>query len=152
MEEQAKAMAKQAKAIMEEQKQQTQSQVKFLEATSRIIEETRQHEQKVVSRPKRQLFDELGGQFLRNFHEADEFHRSHMQVNCDTPNSGVPLTTCQPVDSCGFQVTRYHTVMSHLSGSIFHKNQAESPLFGELYPTYNLYNIIIITHPRSQQK
>ena len=44
-------------------------------------------------------------------------------------------------------------VMSHLSGSIFKKkNRVESPLFGELYPTYNLNNGIIITHPGSQQK
>ena len=34
--------------------------------------------------------------------------------------------------------------------SYFHENRAESPLFGELNPTYILYNSIIITHPGFQ--
>ena len=38
-------------------------------------------------------------------------------------------------------MTRYQTVVSCLSRSIFsQKNRVESPLFEELYPTYNLYN------------
>ena len=81
MEEQAKAMAKQAKATVEEQKQQTNSQVKLLEATSRVMGETRQHKHKVVYKPTRKLFDELEAQYLGNFHEASEFHRSHVQVD-----------------------------------------------------------------------
>ena len=44
------------------------------------------------------------------------------------------------MNSYGFRVTRYHTVVSHLSGSIFSQKIGQSPLFGEIYPTYNLYN------------
>ena len=43
--------------------------------------ETRQHKQNVASGLTRQLSDELKGQYLRNFHEAGEFHRSHVQVD-----------------------------------------------------------------------
>ena len=47
--------------------------------------ETRQHKQNVSFGPTRQLFDELGGQYPRNFREAGEFHRLHVQV--DNPMS-----------------------------------------------------------------
>ena len=43
MAEQAKVKADQAKVNVEKRKQQTQSQVKLLEATSRVMGETRQH-------------------------------------------------------------------------------------------------------------
>ena len=54
-------MAKQVKAIVEERKQKTQSQVKLLEEITRVMGETRQHTQKVASEPVRQLSDELEG-------------------------------------------------------------------------------------------
>ena len=47
--------------------------------------EMRQHNQNVSFRPTRQLFDELMGQYPRNFREAGEFHRLHVQV--DNPMS-----------------------------------------------------------------
>lgn len=49
MAKQAKAMDKQAKAIMEGMKQQSQSQLKILEAISRFIGEARQQRHKVAS-------------------------------------------------------------------------------------------------------
>ena len=67
--------------MSESKKKKTQSQVKLLEAASGVMGETRQHKKKLASRPTRQLSDELGGQYLRNFHEASEFHRSHVQVD-----------------------------------------------------------------------
>ena len=47
---------------------------------------------------------------------------------CDTPNPGVLLITRQPVESCGFRVTRYHMVVSHLSGSKFPQKMGQSLL------------------------
>ena len=43
---------------------------------------------------------------------------------CDAPNPGCPLTTRQPAEH------------SWMSGNLpdTHENQAESPLYGELYP------------------
>ena len=81
MAEQAKVRADQAKVDVEERKQQTQSQVKLLEATSGVMGETRQHKQKVASRPIRKLSEELAGQYLGSFREASEFHCSHVQVD-----------------------------------------------------------------------
>ena len=49
MAKQAKVRADQAKVSVEERKQQTQSQVKLLEATSGVMGETRQHKHKVAS-------------------------------------------------------------------------------------------------------
>ena len=43
--------------------------------------ETRQHKQKVAFKSTRELSNELGGQYLMNFHEASEYHCSHVQVN-----------------------------------------------------------------------
>ena len=43
--------------------------------------EMRQHKQNATFRPTRQLYDELGRQYLENFCEAGEFHRSHVQVD-----------------------------------------------------------------------
>ena len=60
MADQAKVRADQAKANIEEQKQQTQSQVKLFEETSGVMGELRQHKQKVASRPTRQLSNVLG--------------------------------------------------------------------------------------------
>ena len=77
MEEQAKAMAKHAKETMEERKQQTQSHVKLLETTLRVVGETRQHKHKVASEPTRQLFDELEGSTPRIFMKVVNF-TTHM--------------------------------------------------------------------------
>ena len=60
---------------------------------------------------------------------------------CDTPNPGVPLTTHQAVEflwisGCPLPHGRVPFIGIHIST----KNQAVSPLFGELYPTNNLYN------------
>ena len=33
---------------------------------------------------------------------------------CDTPIPGVPLTTRQPAETCGYRVSRYHTHLSHI--------------------------------------
>ena len=55
--------------------------MKLLEVTSGVMGKIRQHKQNVTSRPTRQLFDELKGQYLGNFREAGEFHRSHVQVD-----------------------------------------------------------------------
>ena len=33
---------------------------------------------------------------------------------CDTPISGVPLTTRQPAETCEYRVSRYHTHLSHI--------------------------------------
>ena len=43
--------------------------------------ETRQHRHKVAARPKRQLSNELGERYPRNFCEASEFYRSHVLVD-----------------------------------------------------------------------
>ena len=72
---------------------------------------------------------------------------------CDTPNPGVPLTTRQPAKFqwiSGDPIPHY--CVPFIGIHILKKNRVESPLFEELYPTYNLYNNIIITHPGSQQK
>ena len=60
--------------------------------------ETRQHKQKVSSRPIKQLSDELGGQYPGNFCEAGKFHRSHVQVDnllsviCGSLNTAITMT------------------------------------------------------------
>ena len=59
----------------------------------------------------------------------------------DTPNPGVPLTTRQPVEF--LWISSYpipHGCVPFIGIHISTKNRAESPLFGMLYPTYNLYN------------
>ena len=33
---------------------------------------------------------------------------------CDAPIPGVPLTTRQPAETCGYRVPRYHAHMSHI--------------------------------------
>ena len=40
-------------------------------------------------------------------------------LQCDALNPTISLRTRQPWNSCGFWVTRYHIVVSHLSRSIF---------------------------------
>ena len=73
--------------------------------------------------------------------------------NYDTPNPGVPLTTRQPVEFLWISGDLIpHCCVPFIEIHIFTKNRAESPLFKELYPAYNLYHRIIITHPRSQQR
>ena len=74
--------------------------------------------------------------------------------HCDAPNPGVPLTTCQPVEFLWILGDLIpHCCIPFIGIHIFtKKNCAKSPLFRKLYPTYNLYNNIIITHPGSQQK
>ena len=37
---------------------------------------------------------------------------------CDAPIPGVPLTTRQSVETCGYRVLRYHTHMAHTSRPI----------------------------------
>ena len=60
---------------------------------------------------------------------------------CDTPNPGYPLTTRQPAEFLWILGDLIpHCCVPFIGIHIFTKNQAESPLFGELYPTYNLYN------------
>ena len=59
--DQAKVRANQTKVSVGERKQQTQSQVKLLEATSGVMGEMRQHKQEVAFGPTRQLSDELEG-------------------------------------------------------------------------------------------
>ena len=39
-------------------------------------------------------------------------------ASCDAPIPGVSLTTCQPTETCEYQVLRYHTHMSHISRPI----------------------------------
>ena len=54
---------------------------------------------------------------------------------------GVPLTTCQPVKFLwilGYPIP--YGCVSFIGIHISTKNRAASPLFEELYPTYNLYN------------
>ena len=55
--------------------------MKLLEVTSGVMGKTRQNKQKVAFEPTRQLSNELGGQYPQNFHEASEFHCSHVQVD-----------------------------------------------------------------------
>ena len=64
---------KRAKAVVEEQEEQSQSQGTILKAISKIVEQQRQE---IPSRPKRKLFDERGGQHPRNFQEAGGSHCS----------------------------------------------------------------------------
>ena len=64
IDELAKTTTEGAKAIMEEQEQQSQSQGNILKAVSKIIGQQRQE---VASQPIRQLSNELGGQHPRNF-------------------------------------------------------------------------------------
>ena len=72
------------------------------------------------------------------------------QRMCDTPNPGVPLTTCQNAEFLWISGDPIpHCCIPFIGIHIFKKNRVESPLFGELYPTYNLYNNIMITHPGS---
>ena len=110
----AKVRADQAKVSVEERKQQTQSQVKL----SGVMGETRQHKQNVVSRPTRQLYDELGGQYPGNFREASEFHRSHVQVDnpmsvtCGSLNT-VKKMTPQNVFSHTNPTTQPRAIMNH---------------------------------------
>ena len=63
-------------------------------------------------------------------------------IVCVTPqNPGVPLTTCQPAEFLWISGDPIpHCCVLFIGIHIFTKNRAESPLFGELYPTYNLYN------------
>ena len=68
-----KVRANQAKVNVEERKQKTQSKVKLFKATSGVMGEMRQHKKNVVY--------ELEGQYPKDFHEAGEFHRSHVQVD-----------------------------------------------------------------------
>ena len=56
-------------------------------------------------------------------------------------NPGVPLTTRQPVKFLWISGDLIpHCCVPFIGIHIFTKNRVESPLFGELYPTYNLYN------------
>ena len=70
----------QTRAMVEGLTQQSQPHVKIFEAISRAMGEMKQNIQEVASRPTRQLSDKLGEQHPRNFHEADESHRSPPQV------------------------------------------------------------------------
>ena len=38
----------------------------------------------------------------------------NLDVTCDTPIPGVPLTTRQPVETRKYRVSRYHTYLSHI--------------------------------------
>ena len=61
--------------------------------------------------------------------------------SCDTLNPGVPLTTRQPMKFLSISGDPIpYCCVPFIGIHIFTKNRAESPLFGELYPTYNLYN------------
>ena len=72
---------------------------------------------------------------------------------CDDPNPGVPLTTRQPAEFMWISSDPIpHCCAPFIGIHLFTKIGAESPLFGELYRTYNLYNSIIIPHPGFQQK
>ena len=42
------------------------------------------------------------------------FPRFFGQLTYDTPISGVPLTTRQPVETCRYRVSQYHTPLSHI--------------------------------------
>ena len=66
-----------AKIVVEEIKQQSQSQGKILEVILGVVG---QHSQEVAFGSTRQLSGELGGQHLMNFHEASESHCSLVQV------------------------------------------------------------------------
>ena len=62
-------------------------------------------------------------------------------VPCDTPIPRVPLTTHQPVEFLWISGDPIpHYCVPFIEIHIFTKNQVESPLFRELYLTYNLYN------------
>ena len=68
-------------------------------------------------------------------------HSVETNATCDTVNSGVPLTIRQPVEFLWISGDPMpHCCVPFIEIHIFTKNRAESPFFGELYPTYNLYN------------
>ena len=68
---------------------------------------------------------------------------------CDAPNPGVPLTTRQPAEFLWISGDPIpHCCVPFIRIHILKKNQSEPPLFGELYPSYNLNNSIIIVTPQ----
>ena len=79
-----------------------------------------------------------------------------MWISCNsmTPqNLGVPLTTHQPTEFLWISSNPIpHCCVPFIGIHIFTKNWAKSLLFEELYPIYNLYNSISMTHPGSQRK
>ena len=71
----------------------------------------------------------------------------------DALNSGVPLTTRQPTEFMWLSGDPIpHCCVPFIGIHVLKKNQEEPPFYGELYPTYNLNNSIIITNSRSQHK
>ena len=62
---------------------------------------------------------------------------------CDALNPGVPLKTSQPAEFLWIlSDSIQHCCVPFIRIHILTKNQEESPLFRELYPTYNLYNSV----------
>ena len=74
------------------------------------------------------------------FIEFDRFLKNYIYF-CDTPNPGVLLTIRQPVEFLWILNDPIpYCCVPFIGIHIFTKNGPESPLFGELYPTYNIYN------------
>ena len=72
---------------------------------------------------------------------VQQYRTKHIEIICNTPNPGVPLTTRQHVEFLwisGHPIP--HGCVPFIGIHISIKNRAESPLFRKLYPTYNLYN------------
>ena len=62
---------------------------------------------------------------------------------CDAQNPGVLLTTLQPPEFLWISGDPIpHCCVTFIKIHILTKNRAASPLFGELYLTYNLYNSV----------
>ena len=84
---------------------------------------------------------------LRNKFQGMEFR------DCEALNPRVSLIARQPAEFLRISGDWIpHCCVPFIRIHIFKKNRAKPPFFGELYPTYNLNNNIIITHLRSQQK
>ena len=62
-------------------------------------------------------------------------------VGVTPQNLGVPLTTRETSEFLWISGDPIlHCCVPFIEIHIFTKNRAKSPLFGELYPTYNMYN------------
>ena len=78
---------------------------------------------------------------------------ARVRMTVTPQNPRVPLTIHQSAEFLWISGNPIpHCCVPFIGIHIFKKNLTKSPLFGELYPTYNLYNSITITHLGSQQK
>ena len=79
-------------------------------------------------------------------------HYDSILVVCDAPNPGGPLTTRQLAEDSWMlgNLTPHHLV-PFSQDSRFNENRAESPLYGDLHPKYNLC-IFMATCPNIIQR